>query len=620
MKKVQLSNVIILVTVASFFIYTVLAIDINLRFNVIHHHAFDFKNDTLKNDNILAVYFEGDGRNMFYLDNHQMIDPLVYTGYVPLSKGLQRYKYLIVDKDKQHIIDEEPFFRGPINNNNNTHKTVSPYEFYGRLVTKQQLPLSFTRFSSHSLSSGAHVKELKSREFVHPSDEIPTFHIRTKYPEDMAQLHNHILEEVRIFANLTRITSNTIETYDKVELELSGQTSRLFKKLSYSIYINSDNDTTSLNGYRRFKLRSCVTDPSFLREKLYYDLLDATHVPTAKASFVRLFINSEPQGLYLLVDHYKAPFLQNVFGNDQQGTLIQGSMQENPLATSKILQRGANLGYFGPSKKNYFDLKTQSGPYKIQQKASDNELDGFISFIKFINSKKNRTNDYLLAQEWNKRFDVSLFLKHMVFEIILGHSDGYLGAAHNYMLYEDPAQEGRFIWFSSDLDQTIGNTLKSNRQGRKNLTAFERLDRYGIFKPSNHRPLITEIFKIRVFKDEFFKYLSDIYHAFFKTNAIIDHIHYLKTLIKVDANWDKQLDRHRANYFETNQATYNAMLFEKVLQLPLGQDFMDRIENHSIDFNAAIEGPIEGHPSIIPLLQWFKEVDTLLNLVILDGI
>ncbi|KAI9471815.1 MAG: coth protein-domain-containing protein [Benjaminiella poitrasii] len=591
-----------------------------VKFNVIYAPDCNYIN--CNNSNRLGVHFEGNGSMVHFLNNENTVDPIIYT--VDLAAvNKKRYKYVILDKEYR-VIDSEPFFRQHTSKN---HEKASLYEFYGRQSMTVQPSTLVNLYQQSVPSESVHYKEIKDRSHVHPSNEIPTFHIRTEHFEDFDRLRQHVLENIHIFANLTRITANHVETFDKVDLELSGQTSRLFKKLSFGLHIISKKENSNenlLNGYRRFKLRSCATDPSFLREKLYYDLLEASQAPTAKASFVRLFINGQPQGLYLLIDHYKDPFVQNVFGHAHQGALIQGSMQENPLAISKVLRHGANLGYLGPAAANYTDSITHLSPYKLQEKAqnkTDDELNNLISFIKFINSNKNSTDENTLIQKWNRRFDIPLFLKHMAFEIILGHSDGYLGAAHNYMLYQDPDQHNRFIWFASDLDQTMGSTLKATRPSTENQTAFEKLDRYGLFNPSSKdRPLVTEIFKVNSFKSQFYQALSDIYTAFFETNAIENHINYLRQLIENDVKWDQQLDQYRLDNFQQNRAVYNATLYEKVLQLPLGQDFIDRIENHSVDFQAAIEGPIVDHPSISSLFEWFRQVDLLLGQVIVDHI
>lgn len=114
---------------------------------------------------------------------------------------------------------------------------------------------------------------------------MPTFHVSRKEMDTC--LFNVLLMCVCM---CTR--SKRLDTFKNTRVSLSGQTSRLFKKLSYGIVLpkaakNKSAKNKALNGFRRFKLRSCATDPSYMREKLYYDILDASQVPTARASYIR---------------------------------------------------------------------------------------------------------------------------------------------------------------------------------------------------------------------------------------------------------------------------------------------------------------------------------------------
>lgn len=187
-----------------------------------------------------------------------------------------------------------------------------------------------------------------------------------------------------------------------------------------------------------------------------------------------------------------------------------------------------------------------------------------------------------------------------------------MGAAHNYMLYQDPEQHGRFVWLASDLDQTMGSTLKANRSSTAD-SAFQRLDRYGLFDQTANRPLVNELFQIKQFVTQFHQIFADVYQSLFKSNAITNHIIYLQKLIEQDVEWDQSLDAYRPNNFLKNKQMYDDQLNQKVLQLPLGPDFIDRINNKAIDFNAAIEGPIKGHPSITSLFTWFTETSQYLD-------
>lgn len=378
------------------------AISGNVTFNVIHNAQNGLNNR--RQDNKMGVRFESDS-TVFLLNNQHTPNSLIYTG--SFASPSSKYQYVIVDH-KNKVLDSEPFFR------TTSSDSPSTYEFYGRAVTQvptQHLP------AMPLYPEDYHYKVGLDRNQVHPNDEIPTWHLEVP---DAQVLHAHVLDDIGITGNMTRISSNKVDQFHNVRLELSGHTSRLFKKLTYSVRLNDNAD--GFNGYRRFKLRSCATDPSYMREKLYYDILESMNVPAAKASYVRLFINREPQGLYLVVDHYKDPFFKNVFGSGKHGyrtgALVQGSVQENPMASGKKIQEGANLAYWGKHIKDYYENGTVSA-YEVQEAAhggkKEDAMKDLVSFIHFVNEKNQRvrsaSEERKRVHEWNKRFDVNLFLK-----------------------------------------------------------------------------------------------------------------------------------------------------------------------------------------------------------------
>lgn len=196
----------------------------------------------------------------------------------------------------------------------------------------------------------------------------------------------------------------------------------------------------------------------------------------------------------------------------------------------------------------------------------------------------------------------------LALELLLGHGDGYMGAAHNYMLYQDLDQKGRFVWIGSDLDQTMGNTLKATQTPVHATSVVDQFDRFGAFGNLTKRPLVESLFKVPSFEKRFQTLLLDIRQRLLQSDNIIHYITYLKNLIERDVHWDQRLEPYRLDNFKNNKTLYESILYDKVVQLPLGQDFINRIDQHSIDFNTAIQGDIENHPSITSLFTWFRSL------------
>ncbi|KAI8389362.1 coth protein-domain-containing protein, partial [Blakeslea trispora] len=552
----------------------------------------------------MGFRLEGNHEIIYKMDAMVSNDSLLYTAQLPYPSLYPiRYQFVVLNSTDQ-VIDYEPFYR------TNNH-TKPLYEFYGRATT-QKINIHHLPQVKYQSPSHGYTKQAISRQRLHPKDEIATFHIHI-HPNNLTSMYNQILQEPVFHVNLTRITSDTLEHYSDLEFSLGGQTSKLFNKLTYSIQLNKQQ---SMDGFRKFKIRSCATDPSFLREKIYYDMLEAADIPSSQASFIRLFINGQPQGLYLIVDHLKGPFLTNVFGGGsktyKEGVLIQGQMQENPMAKG-ILKLGASLNYLGPSAEDYVERPSNQSAYRILSKSKEKHptknFEALVSLLEFIQQQSKSKAISLKA--WNKKIDVSLFLKNMAFELLLGHTDGYMGAAHNYMMYQDPDQDGRFVWLSTDLDQTMGNTLKTSIPASS--TPLERLDRFGLLRMIHKRPLLQQLFRSKDVQEEFQSILKDISRSLFDPDVLFPYIDSMKRLISQDVLWDQSLDSVRVNWLKRQSEVYQSELEQRILQLPLGQDFIYRIEHKSIDFETAVKGTIKGHPSIVSLYDWFREMSYMLD-------
>lgn len=75
-------------------------------------------------------------------------------------------------------------------------------------------------------------------------------------------------------------------TYENVEVELAGRSSRWVPKLSYGVKMKSKGDD-ALYSYKKLKFRALAMDPSYVREYVAYSTLAAAGVPASGFSYVR---------------------------------------------------------------------------------------------------------------------------------------------------------------------------------------------------------------------------------------------------------------------------------------------------------------------------------------------
>ncbi|KAI9498757.1 coth protein-domain-containing protein, partial [Zychaea mexicana] len=436
-------------------------------------------------------------------------DNLTYIGRGPVAtKG---YYYAHVVGDNNEVVIQEPFVRAP-------SQSDTDYEFFNRSRAHWDIP---------SVPSLYEPLFDRMQSDLHIDGDIGTVHFTGNYSE-LYNLHGDALnEDASVTVNMSFIRGQELYTFDNVELELSGRSSRWNPKLSYSVKIPKD-DGSSLYGYRRLKLRSLFTDPSYLREALVYKVIRATGLASTDFSYVRVFLNDKPAGFFGLIENFKNPWLKNEFAggdsNYQQGNLYQGRLVGNIFSPGGRL---SDLEYYGDNITAY-----DEGQYKIKEDPSNDEpsFQPLMELTKFLgNAPVDNT------EAWEKHFNMDTVLRSMALEVILGFSDGYLTLADNWYLYQNGRNSKQFVYISSDVDITAGSTMvKMSDMISGNYSTFPGLLR---------RPLTTQFLRVRQYKQRFEQILQDLANQLVNPRVLNPVIDSMADMIRQDVQWDQNLPR-----------------------------------------------------------------------------
>ncbi|KAF9381815.1 hypothetical protein CPB97_007544 [Podila verticillata] len=175
------------------------------------------------------------------------------------------------------------------------------------------------------------------------------------------------------------INSKTIHSVRNVTLKTSGKSSKAHSKQAYTFKFDTDYNQTFFSR-PNIKLHSMVVDPTMMREKLYIDMLNSAGIPTQQGAWVRLFINNELYGLYLMVDDIKKSLLkQSMHGGDgkiERGSLVQmNAWNEN----------NATLEYKGDKTSDY-NTKTNYIYQNLGNNPVDDPLKELIDLMRDLNS------------------------------------------------------------------------------------------------------------------------------------------------------------------------------------------------------------------------------------------
>ena len=224
--------------------------------------------------------------------------------------------------------------------------------------------------------------------------------------------------------------------YEKIAVRFKGNSSyRSYpgRKKSFKLDFNNFVKGQKLLGLEQLNLNNAFKDPSFVREKMYYELAAAAGLAAPRVSYAALYINNSYWGLYFLTEEVDKDFLQGRFGETEDGNLFKG----DPAGT---------LQWRGPQAAGY------QNAYELETNNKANDWRDLIGLIDVLNN----TPAAELPERLEKRLDVKAALTWIALDNLTCNLDSYLGSGHNYYLYHRQSDD-RFTPIPWDPNEAWGN-------------------------------------------------------------------------------------------------------------------------------------------------------------------
>ncbi|KAG0050980.1 hypothetical protein BGZ83_004231 [Gryganskiella cystojenkinii] len=436
----------------------------------------------------------------------------LWSGVVPGTTSAVEYSYVELSATGA-AVKTEAFTRKL----NQTTDTQTDNEFFDRPTTKWDIPrLPYTYLATYPSKSKA-FKE----------DQIATIHLNGPAAAIDA-MNNQPQTEAEVRVTFRFLNSKTVYTQNNITLKTSGKSSKEFAKQSYKISFDGDYNQTFF-GRPNLKLRSMATEPTYIREKLYIDMLNSVGVPTQQGSYVRLFINNMPYGLFLMVDDIKKSFIkQTVYGGENN--IIPGSLIQ---ANAPAVDTQADLVWKGATGASY-----NKDAYTMQILGDNNATEPLAQLIQFMADLKDYTPGVTAdpVGYWTSRLDLDGFLRNMALEYLMGAFDNYWMAGSNYFLYFNKklGGPGKWQWLPTDFDGTFGNGAEINTKASYKVLYDFKIDHPLVSKLIINTPQINTMFTT---------VLKEIVSTAFKPEAMNARIDGLHKMISADAQWDFTLPR-----------------------------------------------------------------------------
>jgi len=445
-------------------------------------------------------------------------------------------------------------------------------EFFDRKITVKQHPAlpkaykSYEKYSSSKLYDDTHVATI----------------LINCNPVDINRIHQDPTSEEKIRGvEFIYATPFSVRSFNNATISISGQSTKYAAKLSYNISNLKNSKSKELYKRSGIKLRAEHMDPSYIRDKIYADMLNSLGVPTPQNKFARVFINNEPIGLFDLSDNVSNNrFLRETLNNGNKFDV------ENPLYKADYFPPYAygDLGYYGDDPENekygiyYYKGKSvedvdEDRAYAISTTMNKDHL---IPLLKQISVYPNNKS---------LNFDIEMFLKFMAMQFMGGSIDNYWSRPGNYFLFKNMNYNGgQWIFLDSDYHYTFGiGGDNLNEYLATNIDGYSALNTDEGVTPE--RPLLDNIRKDQENEEYFKSVFKRLVETAFHVDAIFPRIDSLVELIRDDVVWDIDLPK-MSGYPGAENLQYNL------------EDFEYQVTNEDPD--------CENRPDLIPIKCWIR--------------
>ncbi|KAI8356602.1 coth protein-domain-containing protein [Choanephora cucurbitarum] len=335
--------------------------------------------------------------------------------------------------------------------------------------------------------------------------------------------------------NMTYISSDAVFNFQGAGIRNAGQSSKKYAKQSYKIKLNKYNKgaKASLFNRKSLKLRAEPVDVTMVREKLCMDSLAASGAATLNGHWVRLFVNNEPFGLYLMIDDANDKLFENLVHGGAKTNATGPIYKGNAMSSS----REANLVYKGPDNSSYdFNdvyILEKTGRDKAVTKESYTEP--LITFMERLNHTVLGTDAQTPGNISDLMDSTDNTMLHAALNFLIGSWDGFWYQASNYYLHQN---RENFKWYlvSYDFDETLGNRLQKPELMTVTYQNYTR--------PGSSRPLVDAFIKSPYYQPHFEEMLKTITKTFFNPQTIKARLDAWNEMLKEDITWDYSLTRH----------------------------------------------------------------------------
>ena len=296
------------------------------------------------------------------------------------------------------------------------------------------------------------------------------------------------------------------------------------KKKPFRIKLNEFVKGQKIDGMASFGLSNAWNDPSFVREKPYYEMAAAIGLAAARSNFAALYINEEYWGLYILGEIVNGDFLKYHFAKDDDtGNLY------------KATDPGANLAYAGEDPASYQTLFS---------KESNEDVNDWTDLIE-VARIFDQTAIADLPAKLDKLIDEDSFLTALALDNMTVNLDSYVGMAQNYYLYRRPSDQ-KWVWIVWDPSLAFGALAQGLTAQQMKDLALEWVQPANNGAPGGGgagaatRPIASKLWQVPAYKQRYRTIYRGIVEKAMVPATVVARMNALRDLIRPWVEKDTQ--------------------------------------------------------------------------------
>jgi len=246
-------------------------------------------------------------------------------------------------------------------------------------------------------------------------------------------------------------------------------------------------------------------DSTYLTEKFSMDLFNKFEVFAARTTLANFYLEIDNfkhfYGVYTIFEPIDKNFIQRRLNSElSDGNLYKSLWQNYGPANLGIITDLDSIG-IKDAKTNYrpaYDLKTNK---KI------NDTSDLINFAYLLNTLNGSYFETFIEEN----FDVSMFLKYLAINVLLGNPDDYRAMGNNYYIYN---QSKTNVWqlIPYDYDHGLGQGWNPFENYSIGLDIYDwrNLNKEFSNVETYPHPLVDKILKISKYQLEYESYLKEL--------------------------------------------------------------------------------------------------------------